>query len=86
MSGKSGPSEPARLYAAHYSERNSARALQRYVSIIDSHPTATEAGYSRTQVLDIVNAVVPEQELLDAHLKLAFEASATPTEPLGRRT
>jgi hypothetical protein len=33
---------------------------------------APEAGYSRTQVQNIVNAVVPKQELLDAQMELAL--------------
>ena len=59
-------------YAAHYSERDLAMALQLYKKIIASHASAREAGYSRTQIQNIVNAVVPEQELLDAQMELAL--------------
>jgi hypothetical protein len=31
-----------------------------------------QAGYSRTQVQNIVNAVVPKQELLNAQVELAL--------------
>ena len=56
-----------------------------------SHPDGQEADYSRTQVHNIVNAVVPEQELLDAEMELAFahfehdgplDAGRIPAEPL----
>jgi hypothetical protein len=64
--------EYAEAYAAHYSKRDLAMALQLYKKLIASHASAREAGYSRTQVRNIVNAVLPEQELLDAQMELAF--------------
>jgi hypothetical protein len=64
--------EYAAAYAAHYSERDLAMALQLYKKIIASHASAREAGYSRTQIQNIVNAVVPEQELLDAQIERAL--------------
>lgn len=95
MRDDSAPTEAAREYAeaytAHYSERDLAMALQLYKKIIASHATAREAGYSRTQVQNIVNAVVPEQELLDAQMELALArlehqispyAGAIPVAPL----
>jgi hypothetical protein len=69
------PAEAAReyaaAYAAHYSERDLATALQLYKKLTASHAGAGEAGYSRTQIQDIVKLVVPEQELLDTQMKLA---------------
>ena len=62
----------AAAYAAHYSKRDLAMALQLYKKLMASHASAREAGYSRTQVQNIVNAVVPEQELLDAQMELAL--------------
>jgi hypothetical protein len=64
--------EYAAAYAAHYSERDLAMALRLYKKIMASHASAPEAGYSRTQVQNIVHAVVPEQELLDAQMELAL--------------
>ena len=61
----------AAAHAAHYSECNLATALQLYVELIASRPNAPEAGYSRAQIHNIVNAVVPAQELLDAQIGLA---------------
>lgn len=62
----------AAAYSAHYSKRNLAMALRLYENLIASHAGAPEAGYSRTQIQNIVNALVPPQELLDTQLKLAL--------------
>jgi hypothetical protein len=62
----------AAAYAAHYSERDLAIALQLHKNLIASHASAREAGYSRTQIQNIVNTLVPAQELLDAQLELAL--------------
>ncbi|MEJ2207324.1 MAG: hypothetical protein P8Y10_16320 [Gemmatimonadales bacterium] len=80
----------AAAYAAHYSERDLAKALRLYQRIMASHASAPEAGYSRTQVQNIVHAVVPEQELLDAQMELVIarleHQVSTDAEPLERRT
>jgi capsule polysaccharide export protein KpsE/RkpR len=62
----------AAAYAAHYSERNLAAALQLYMELIASRPNAPEAAYSRAQIRNIITAVVPAQELLDAQIGLAL--------------
>ena len=62
----------AAAYAAHYTGRDLPGALQLYVKLLASHPGAQEAGYSRMQVQNIVNAVVPQQELLGAQVELAL--------------
>jgi len=64
--------EYAAAYAAQYKERDLAVALQLYRQVLASHPGAREAGYSCMQVQNIVNAVVPKQELLDAQMGLAI--------------
>ena len=61
----------AAAYAAHYTKRDLPMALQLYRDVIASHPGDQEAGYSRTQIQNIINTVVPQQELLDAHIELA---------------
>ena len=58
-------------YAAHYTGRDLPGALQLYMQVVASHPSAQAAGYSRSQVENIVKAVVPTQEILHAHLRLA---------------
>ena len=75
MSDHKAPAEAAReyaaAYAAHYSERDLATALQLYKMLMASHARAPEAGYSRTQIQNIVKLVVPEQELLETQMELA---------------
>ena len=62
----------AAAYAAHYTGRDLPVALQLYMEVVASHPGAQEADYSRAQVQNIVNAVVPKQELVDAQMELAL--------------
>ena len=64
--------EYAAAYEAHYSGNDFALALERYKKIMASHPTAPEADYARAQVQNIVHAVVPKQQLLDAVMDLAL--------------
>jgi hypothetical protein len=64
--------EYAAAYAAHYTAHDLPLALQLYKKVLASHPNAQEADYSRMQVQNIVNAVVPKQELLDAQMELVF--------------
>ena len=69
----------AAAYAAHYTEHDLPAAMRLYKQIMASHPSDPEAEYSRVQIQNIVNAVVPKQELLDAQMDLAlshFEHSA----------
>jgi hypothetical protein len=61
----------AAAYAAHYTKRDLPMALQLYRDVIASHPGDPEAGYSRTQIQNIINTVVPQQKLLDANIELA---------------
>lgn len=58
-------------YAAHYTARDLPAALRLYVDLIASHPEEQEADFSRVQVQNIVNAVVPKQELFDTQVNLA---------------
>jgi len=61
----------AAAYAAHYTKHDLPTALQLYRDVMASHPDDPEAGYSRMQIQNIVNTVVPQQELLDAQIELA---------------
>jgi hypothetical protein len=40
--------------------------------IIAVHPNSDEAGYSGSQVQNIVNAVIPKQKVMDALAKLTL--------------
>jgi hypothetical protein len=81
----------AAAYAAHYTEHDLPSALRLYRQVMASHPSDPEAEYSRVQIQNIVKAVVPKQELLDAQLELVLahfeqdgppDAQRTPVAPL----
>jgi hypothetical protein len=59
-------------HAAHYKTKDLHEALELYKEVIAAHPDTREAGYSRSQLINIVNSVVPRQELLDAQVALAL--------------
>ena len=60
----------AAAYAAHYSARDLPWALRLYQGVVASHSSTVEADYARAQIQNIVNAVVPKQDLLDAQMNL----------------
>ncbi|TNF75814.1 MAG: hypothetical protein EP299_05835 [Acidobacteria bacterium] len=62
----------AAAYAAHYGTKNLREALEFYKGIVAAHPDSQEAGYSRSQIQNIVTSVVPKKELLDAAVDLAL--------------
>jgi len=62
----------AEAYAAHYTKKNMLDALKLYKNVIDAYPDTKEAEYSRTQIQNIVQNVVPKQKLLDAQVELAI--------------
>mgnify|MGYP000373268871 FL=1 len=71
----------ATAYDAHYTTKDMYKAFKLYGRIIDAHPDTYEAGYSRSQVQNIVNAVVPKQKVMDALVELAlthFEQDVPP--------
>jgi len=71
----------AKAYDAHYTSKNMQKAFNLYGLVIAEHPDSPEAEYSRSQIQNIVNSVVPKQESADALAKLAlihFEKNAVP--------
>lgn len=64
--------EYSAAHAAHYGARDLPLALRLYRTILASHPRTPEAEYSRTQVQNIVNAVIPRKELLDHQIGIAL--------------
>jgi hypothetical protein len=71
----------ATAYDAHYKTKEMYKAFKLYGRIIATHPDTHEAGYSRSQVQNIVNAVVPKQKVMDALVELArthFEQDVPP--------
>lgn len=69
------PTEAGRQYAtaydAHYTIKDLHKAFDLYERVIADHPAAPEAEYSRSQVQNIVNAVVPKQQIANCLAKLA---------------
>ena len=59
-------------HAAQYTQKNQLHALELYLGILTTHPETKEAEYSRTQIGNIVRAVVPEEEVLASHAGLAL--------------
>ena len=64
--------EYAAAYDAHYTTKDMNEAFVLYGRLIAAHPHSQEAKYSRSQVQNIVNAVVPKQEIMDALAGLAL--------------
>ena len=62
----------ATAYAAHYTTKDLHEALELYKGVMAAYPNTQEAKYSRSQIQNIVNVVVPEQELFDAQVGLAL--------------
>ena len=62
----------AEAYASHYTTKDLHEALELYKAIMAEHPNTKEAEYSRTQIQNIVQSVVPKQRLLDTQVELAF--------------
>jgi len=62
----------AKAYAAHYTKKDFHEALELYKGIMAVHSNTKEAEYSRTQIQNIVQSVVPKQRLLDAQVELAL--------------
>ena len=63
----------AAAHEMHYVAKDLRQALQLYRDILTAHPDARQAAYSRTQIQNIANAVVPKQALLDAQIAQVLE-------------
>ncbi len=55
-----------KAYDMHYKKKDLPKAFNLYRGIIADYPNTDEARYSLSQVQNIVNAVVPKQEVMDA--------------------
>ena len=67
---------PTQQYAiahnVHYKTKDVHEAVVLYRKIIANHPGSAEAEYSKSQVQNIVNSVVPKQVFIDALGDLAL--------------
>lgn len=61
----------ALAYDVQYTTKDLHKAFTLYEDIIAAYPDTQEAGYSRSQVQNIVNAVVPKKKIMDSLLDLA---------------
>jgi len=70
------PTDAAEQYTAahtaHYATKDLPKALELYRGVMAAHPNTQEAGYAHAQIQNIVNSVVPDQELLDLQADLAL--------------
>ena len=68
------PTTPGQQYSAahiaHYVTKDLPRALEHYAAILADHPDSPEAGYSRAQVKNITNTVVPKDEIVASQLEM----------------
>lgn len=81
----------AAAHAAHYGSKDLRGALDLYRDVIATHPNTQEAGYSRSQIQNIVTSVVPKQALFDVQVDLAIahcahEDSSDPSRARGDLT
>lgn len=70
-----------KAYDMHYKTKDLPKAFKIYRGIISDYPETDEARYSLSQVQNIVSAVVPKQEVMDAIVALAlvhFEPDVPP--------
>ena len=76
MSNDTTLTEAGRQYAAahqaHYGAKNLREALELYQGVMATHPETQEAADSRSQIHNIVKAVVPKQVLFDVEVDLAY--------------
>ena len=61
----------AAAYEIHYATKNLLEAFKLYKAIMTAHPGTREAGYAKSQIQNIVNAVVPKEERLGVQMDLA---------------
>jgi len=64
----------ALAYGLHYESENLKQAFEQYKHILLEFPDTPEAGYARSQIQHIVNAMVPREEILESQMKLATAA------------
>lgn len=77
-------------YAEHYTTKDLYVALKLYRGVMAAHPNTKEAEYSRMQILNIANSVVPKQEVLTAQIDMALahleRGESLPLSPLESAT
>jgi hypothetical protein len=76
MRNDTGRTEASRQYAAahaaHYEKKDLREALALYKGILAAHPDTQEAGYSRSQIQNIIKETVPQRELFEAEVGMTM--------------
>jgi hypothetical protein len=76
MKNETAPTEVSQRYAAahaaHYETKDLREALELYKGVLAAHPDTQEAGYSRSQIQNIIKEVVPERELFETQVGMAM--------------
>ena len=62
----------ALAYLSHYAMKDLYEALGLYQDIVTRYGDTPEAAYSQSQIMNIVNSIVPQQEILDTQVDLAM--------------
>ena len=62
----------ATAHDAHYTTKDLHEAVELYRGVMVAHPDTREAAYSRAQIQNIAQSVVPKQELLEAQIELTL--------------
>ncbi|MFN3242195.1 MAG: hypothetical protein ACE37K_11855 [Planctomycetota bacterium] len=62
----------SKAHSIHYKTRDLLGALHASDRLIESYPASLEAGYARSQQVNIVNAVVPTEKLHESQMALAL--------------
>ena len=57
----------------HYRTKDMPKAFELYRGIITDYPDTKEAGYSLSQIHNIVKDVVPKQEVMDALVSMTLD-------------
>lgn len=68
----------ADAYEKHYGQKDQHGALLAYKGIVTEHPDSREAGYSRSQIQNIMRNVVPGDILYNNELNLALSYATDP--------
>jgi len=74
MENNDKPTEASKHYAAayevHYEKKDLREAFEHYKRIIKMHQNTPEAQYAQSQINNIINNVVPKQDIFDAQVNL----------------
>ncbi|MBN2716739.1 MAG: hypothetical protein JXX14_12875 [Deltaproteobacteria bacterium] len=75
MSDQTTPTEAKKQYSVayetHYKQGDLREAFALYRNILSNFPNTREAGYARSQIQHIVNAMVPKEDRLESQIRLA---------------